>query len=136
MRYLTSSEVIELHRRVIEQSGGVEGVRNHSDLDSAVAEPRPPVGARDYNRKTPDKAAALGVALIKNSPFVYGNQRIGHAATEVFLRRNGYEIWAPTEEQDRIIRNLAAGQSSPEAFAAWLDRRLGFCFQSAVIDAV
>src|SRR3569623_2569026 len=136
MRYLTSSEVIELHRRVIEQSGGAAGVRDHGALDSAVAEPQTTVGSRDYYRKTPDKAAALGVALIKNRPFVDGNQRIAHAATEVFLRLNGYEIWAPTKEQDRIIRSLAAGQSSPEAFAAWLQSRLVYSVRTALIDAV
>lgn len=136
MRYLTSSEVIELHRRMIEQSGGTEGVRDHSALDSAVAEPQTNMGARNLYRKTPDKAAALGVALIKNRPFVDGNKRIGHAATEVFLRLNGYEIWAPTEEQDRIIRSLAAGQSSPEAFAAWLQSRLVYSVEKALIDAV
>ena len=32
MRYLTLGELIELHRRIIEQSGGAEGIRGNTFL--------------------------------------------------------------------------------------------------------
>ncbi len=38
-RYLTLEEVVELHRRVIERSGGSGGVRDQSGLESAVVQP-------------------------------------------------------------------------------------------------
>lgn len=37
MRSLTLIEVLELHRRVIEQSGGVLGIRDLGLLESAIA---------------------------------------------------------------------------------------------------
>ena len=37
MRYLTLAEVLDLHRRVIEQSGGADGVRELGGVESAVA---------------------------------------------------------------------------------------------------
>ena len=40
MRYLTLSEALELHRRVIGQSGGALGVLNLGALESALAQPR------------------------------------------------------------------------------------------------
>jgi death-on-curing protein len=40
------------------------------------------------------KAASLAYSLIQNHPFVDGNKRVGHAAMEVFLIMNGYEILA------------------------------------------
>ncbi len=36
MRYLTVGEVIELYRRVMEQSGGSMGILNAGALDSAL----------------------------------------------------------------------------------------------------
>ena len=40
MRYLSLAEVIELHRRVVDQSGGASGLRDTGRLESAVAQPR------------------------------------------------------------------------------------------------
>jgi death-on-curing protein len=37
MRYLTLGELIELHRRIINQSGGAEGVRDLRLAESALA---------------------------------------------------------------------------------------------------
>ena len=39
MRYLTLAEVLDLHRHVIEQSGGAQGIRELGGVESAVAQP-------------------------------------------------------------------------------------------------
>lgn len=39
MRYLTLKEILELHRRIIEQSGGLTGIREMGLLESALAQP-------------------------------------------------------------------------------------------------
>jgi death-on-curing protein len=67
-----------------------------------------------------EKAAALGFSLISNHPFVDGNKRAGHAAMEVFLVLNGYEIDASVDEQEQIILQLAAGKLERKAFTEWL----------------
>jgi death-on-curing protein len=41
MRYLTLAEILELQRRVIEQSGGADGVRDLGGAESAVVLPQP-----------------------------------------------------------------------------------------------
>ena len=40
MRYLSIAELIELHRMVIDQSGGSDGIRDLDSLESAIAQPR------------------------------------------------------------------------------------------------
>jgi death on curing protein len=40
IRYLALSEVIDLHRQVVEQSGGSFGTRDLGALESAVAQPQ------------------------------------------------------------------------------------------------
>jgi death-on-curing family protein len=67
-----------------------------------------------------DKAATLGFSLINNHPFIDGNKRIGHAAMEVFLILNGYEIEAEVDEQERIILEVAAGQVKRDGLKEWL----------------
>jgi death-on-curing protein len=90
MRYLSLVEVLELHRLVVERTGGLPGVRD------------------------------LGFSLINNHPFNDGNKRIGHAALETFLVLNGYEVRAPVDEQEQLILRVAAGELGREGFKVWL----------------
>ena len=124
MRYLTIEEVLGLHRLVITQSGGGSGVRDPNALDSALAQPRMTFGGVNLYPTAVEKAAALGFSLVMNHPFVDGNKRIGHAAMETFLVLNGYEIVASTDEQERVMLDLAAGRLGRAEFTEWLRAHL------------
>ena len=87
MRYLTLGEVLDLHRRVIEQSGGADGVRDLGGVESAVAQPPMTFGGDELYPTSESKATALCFSLVMNHPFVDGNKRIGHAAMETFLAK-------------------------------------------------
>jgi death-on-curing protein len=84
VRYLSPDEVLELHRQVMEQTGGAVAVLNLSALESALAQPRMTFDAEDLYPFLIDKAAVLGYSPITNHPFIDGNKRTGHAAMEVF----------------------------------------------------
>jgi death-on-curing protein len=120
MRYLTLTEVLELHRLALEQSGGAEGVRDQSALESAVAQPQMTFGGEELYPTLADKAAALGFSLVRNHAFVDGNKRIGHAAMETFLVLNGHELNASVDEQEQVILQLAAGTLGRPAFTEWV----------------
>ena len=92
IRYLTVVEVLNLHRQVIEESGGALGIRDLGSLESAVAQPKMTFGGKDLYPTIIEKASALGFSLIKNHPFLDGNKRTSHAAMEIFLVLNGMEI--------------------------------------------
>ena len=120
MRYLTLNEVLELYRCIIEQSGGAFGIANLGTLESALAQPRMTFGGEELYPTIVEKASALGFTLIKNHPFLDGNKRIGHAAMEVFLVLNGFEISAPMEEQEQIILQVASSAITRDEFTEWL----------------
>ena len=120
MRYLTLNETLELHRRVITQSGGAAGILNLGALESALAQPQMIFDGNDLYPTIADKAAALGFSLIQNHPFVDGNKRVGHASMEVFLVLNGFEIAASTDEQEQIILNVASGALNQVGLTTWL----------------
>ena len=120
MRYLTLNEVLEVHRQVMAQSGGAEGLMHLPALESALAQPQMTFGGEDLYPTLVDKAAALSYALIKNHPFLDGNKRTGHAAMEVFLVLHGYEIRAAVDEQERVMLQVAASEREREEFTTWL----------------
>jgi death on curing protein len=124
IRYLALSEVIDLHRQVVEQSGGSFGTRDLGALESAVAQPQMTFGGDDLYPTLFEKAAALGFSLVMNHPFVDGNKRIGHAAMETFLVMNGMEVDASVDEQEQIILSLASGELERYAFTDWLKDHL------------
>ena len=120
MRYVTLKEALELHRRIIEQTGGSTGIRDIGLLESAVAQPRMTFGGEDLYSTLVEKASALCFSVVKNHPFVDGNKRVGHAIMETFLVLNGYEITASVPEQEKVILSLAAGELNREGFSNWL----------------
>jgi hypothetical protein len=63
MRYLTLGELIELHRRIIAQSGGADGTRNLGLAESALAQPQMTFGGTELYPALAEKAAALCFSL-------------------------------------------------------------------------
>jgi death-on-curing protein len=120
MRYLSLVEVLNLHRQIIEQSGGAIGVRDLGSLESAIAQPRMTFGGEYLYPTVIDKAVALGFSIIMNHPFIDGNKRTGHAAMETFLILNSVEIIAYVDEQEQVILAVASGNLERDAFVEWL----------------
>lgn len=85
--YLTVADVLGMHTVLIRRYGGLPGVRDPGALEAALY--RPQTG---YYKDTIEQAAALMESLAINHPFVDGNKRIAFAATDVFLRINGFKL--------------------------------------------
>lgn len=123
MRYLSVAEVVELHRRVVLQWGGSEGIRDSNALHSAAGQPLQTFGGEDLYPTLVDKAAALGFFLCRNHAFVDGNKRVAHAALETMLVMNGFELSASVDEQEQVMLDVAAGRVNREEFTAWVQAR-------------
>ncbi len=63
MRWLHLAEVLELHRRLIQRSGGMGGLRDLGLLEASLAQPHQSFGGADLYPGLSVKAAALGVFL-------------------------------------------------------------------------
>lgn len=77
-------EVIALHDVLIEEFGGLGGLRDMGALESAIL--RPQMG---YYDGIIAEASAMMESLAMNHPFVDGNKRVAFFATDAFLRDNG-----------------------------------------------
>ena len=120
MRYLTVGEVLEIYSRVMQQSGGLVGIRDLGALESAVAQPRMTFSGEELYPTLIEKASALGFSLIQNHPFIDGNKRTGHAAMETFLVLNSHYLDADVDEQVEIVLQVASGAIGRETFTNWL----------------
>ena len=129
MNYISRDEVLELYQSTV-KSGGSVNLLNLSGLESAVAQPCMTFDGQDLYNTVIEKAAALCFSLIKNHPFVDGNKRVGHAAMESFLKRNGYEIDAAVDIQEQIIWGVASGCVSRDQLVEWLEEHASIEFGS------
>ncbi|MFM9103885.1 MAG: type II toxin-antitoxin system death-on-curing family toxin [Cyanobium sp.] len=120
MRWLSLAEVLELHRPLIEQTGGKPGLRDLGLLEASLAQPHQSFGGVDLCPGLNAKAAALGFSLIQNHPFVDGNKRIGHAAMETTLVQNGIELTASIDAAEGVVLAVASGELDREAFSRWV----------------
>ena len=101
-KYLTKDEVVVIHNNLIDEFGGLHGIRDNNSLESAVMRPQSGSYEDIY-----EKASALMEGLASNHSFVDGNKRISFFATDVFLRMNGYYIDCETEQAYKFfIENL------------------------------
>ncbi len=85
--YLTVPDILAIHSILIQRFGGSNGIRDPGALESALFRLQ-----SGYYVDIVSEAAALMESLAINHPFVDGNKRVAFAATDIFLRINGYRI--------------------------------------------
>lgn len=124
MRYLTLAEVLDLHRLVIEATGGADGIRDLGALESALAQPKATFDMNDLYPSLVDKAAALCFSIVQGHAFIDGNKRTGHAAMAVYLFLNGVDIDATVDEQEQVMLTLASSQMNRLQFTDWLSQHV------------
>ena len=96
--YPTVAETIEAHRLLIEEFGGLHGIRDLGLLESAVIRPQ-----NGYYSNLIEEASALMESLANNHAFIDGNKRVSFVMTDVLLRLNGYFMDVEPVEAHRLI---------------------------------
>lgn len=117
-RWIDKQALLMLHDESLAEHGGAVGLRDEGLLDSALARPLNLVAYGD-----PDfagLAAAYGVGLAKNHPFVDGNKRAAFLSVGLFLLLNGYRLTAGQAEATVVMLDVAAGEIDEAVFAAWI----------------
>ncbi len=98
--YPTVAEVIENHRLLIEEFGGLHGIRDRGLLESAVFRPR-----SGYYANLIEEAAALMESLANNQSFMDGNKPVAFVMTDTMLRANGYFLDVEPLEAHKLIND-------------------------------
>ena len=120
MKYLTKEQIIYLHKQLIKEFGGIEGIRNDNLLESAIASPFQTFSLKELYPTIEEKAARLGYGLVSNHCFIDGNKRIGAHAMLVFLALNDIQLDFTQEELIQIFLDLASGNSDYNTLLVWI----------------
>jgi death-on-curing protein len=119
MRKLTRQQVILLHSELIKRTGGTNGIRDESLLDSALNAPFQGHADTDYFPSLQEKAARLGIGLVRNHAFVDGNKRLGAHIMLLFLSLNHIELEYTQDELSSIFLKVASGGFSCKDLFHW-----------------
>ena len=119
INYLTVEQVLFLHARLIEETGGRHGMLDLGLLESAVARPQATFEIDDLYADLFDKAAALMESIVNNHPFVDGNKRTGIAAAALFLRANGRSLSTTNSQLETFTSQVATSKLAFADIVAW-----------------
>ena len=120
MKRLTKDQIMLLHDRLIDATGGTFGARDEMIIESALNAPFQTFDSVDVYPPVLQKAARLGYGLAMNHGFLDGNKRIGVHAMLVFLALNGIEPEYTQTELSDIFLGVASGADGFEALLKWL----------------
>lgn len=122
MIWVSADDVIALHSKIIKKTGGIDGVRDRSGLEAAVAAPLQSFGGEDFYPTTIDKIARLGYGLADNHTFIDGNKRIGALMTQLLLQWNGYRLVLNRGELADMFIAIADGSAGEIELLDWINK--------------
>ncbi len=120
MILLTVDEMIELHQKLVDATGGSAGLRDRGLLESAVYSVDASFDDIERYPTVEEKAARLAYSLIHNHAFVDGNKRIGVLAMLMTLKCNGIKLRYTQPELIALGLAVAAGNASYGDILDWI----------------
>jgi death-on-curing protein len=108
---------MRLHGSLIEQYGGIAGIRDVGLLDSAVVMPQTAYDGRYMHGDIFEMAAAYMYHIVQNHPFLDGNKRTSATAAIVFLAINDIQIHNDEEGLVELTLLAATGQANKSEIA-------------------
>ncbi|GAB3342097.1 type II toxin-antitoxin system death-on-curing family toxin [Larkinella ripae] len=119
---ITVDEVLLIHRRLIEEFGGSDGVRDEGSMLSAIGRPYSGFGDTEFYQNPEEKAAAIIESIVTNHPFVDGNKRTGYVLMEIILRTNNVFINASLQERYDFVIQIATGDLKYNGIVDWIKK--------------
>ena len=124
MIWISAEDVILIHSRVIEGSGGLDGLRDRDGLEAAISAPMQTFDGKELYPTDLEKIARLGFGLASNHAFVDGNKRIGAMMTQLLLKWNGYDLALRSGELADMFIAIADGTAKEKDLLDWISKHL------------
>jgi death-on-curing protein len=122
MKFLSLTEVLEIHQDQVDRYGGTSGIRDIELLKSALGMPSATYSGEFLHTDAYEMAAAYLFHLVKNHPFLDGNKRVGAVAALIFLALNGYDFEAPEDDFADMVLAVARGEIDKAEVAVFIRR--------------
>ena len=125
MILLTVDEIIGIHEKLVEASGGSSGLRDEGLLKSAVYSAEASFDDVEMYPTVEEKAARLAYSLINNHAFVDGNKRIGVFVMLMTLKLNHAKLTYTQAELSGLGLDIASGKADYEDVLTWIREHRG-----------
>ncbi|MBS9776164.1 MAG: type II toxin-antitoxin system death-on-curing family toxin [Fusobacterium sp.] len=121
MNRLSYDNIKEIHSKVIDNYGGLDGIRDENILKSSAEQIFQSFGDKELYPSIEEKIARLGYSIITNHPCLDGNKRTGFTTMLVMLDINNIEVNIKKVQQSaEFIENIASGKISYEEVVTWI----------------
>lgn len=124
MIWIDVEDIILIHSKIIQKSGGIDGPRDRSCLESAVAAPMQSFGGQDLFPSDVEKIARLGYGLATNHAFLDGNKWIGAMMVQLLLKWNGYYLELVSGELADMFIAVADDRATEKELLNWIRTHL------------
>ena len=117
--WITERDVLAIHDRLLAAHGGRPGLRDEGLLQSALARPL----QHHAYAEQPDlieMAMLYTAGIVRNHPFIDGNERTGFVTGVLVLELNGFIFRASEEDATQAVFGLAGGALDEAAYTRWL----------------
>ena len=119
IKYLTREEIIKIHERIIEETGGTAGMLNEGLLDLVLDQ-------ANISNDIIQKSIVLLFGIIQNHPLIDGNKRTALESLYTFLNYNSINIEVKNINQtEDIIIKIAKGEISKNIVRKWINVLIG-----------
>lgn len=119
IKYLPMEQVIQIHDSLIDEFGGLKGLRDRSLLESSIANPMTRVFGQEMYPTVFDKASCYLFSISRNHPFLDGNKRTASMSSIIFLRSNGNVVDYEENEFLEFVILVAQGKKSREQVSSY-----------------
>lgn len=121
---ISINEVLKIHNILIENFGGVQGVRDKKLLESSVLRPYQTFDSQELYPGCIDKASAIIESIVKNHPFIDGNKRTGYTLMRLLLLNEGMDIEASEDEKYSFVIGIAEGKLEIDEIKEWISSKI------------
>ena len=122
IEYLASEEVLIIHAKVIDESGGLHGVRDTHLVASMIERPKMQFGGSDLYPTIFEKAAVYFESCAFHHAFLDGNKRTAIAIASRFLYLNGYDLKTTNKILEKFVLDTIIQKYELLKIAEWLKK--------------
>ncbi len=125
MRTMQIRDIIKLHSKMIEATGGSSGIRDIGLVESALNRCHSSFGGQDMYPEMIRKISVVTYSLVNNHGFIDGNKRVGIAVMLILLKLNSFQISYSQSELVELGLGIASGIIKEDEIEQWIMHHTG-----------
>ncbi len=121
MKSISLEYILKLHKKMVNATGGSDGIKDMALLESAVYNANATFDGIDLYPSIIEKCAVICFGIMNNHPFVDGNKRIGIYVMLILLELNEIKITFSQDELCNLGIGVACGKYTQKNIVKWIN---------------